>query len=146
METTMRTVLWMLVLLILPGTGTHTAAALAIDGGYAVVVSKATDSDTTWKPVVDALVVKYQAKRADVRPGDRRVAWPGFAASPRGTSASSPSRRRPRREFVARGEPADAAARRRSVHRRALGHPHRLRCRVRPADRPAQGAAGRSAA
>ena len=34
---------------------------MAIDGGYAVVVSKATDSDTTWKPVVDALVVKYQA-------------------------------------------------------------------------------------
>ena len=61
METTMRTVLWMLVLLILPGTGTRSAAALAIDGGYAVVVSKTTDSDTTWKPVVDALVVKYQA-------------------------------------------------------------------------------------
>src|SRR4051794_34456343 len=31
----------------------------AVDGGYAVVVSKATAADPGWKPVVDALVAKY---------------------------------------------------------------------------------------
>src|SRR4051794_5924255 len=41
--------------------GVH-AAASALDGSYAVVVSKQTYADPKWKPVADALVAKHGGK------------------------------------------------------------------------------------
>ena len=89
----MRTVLWLVWLTALAVVVIGPAEAVAIDGGYAVVVSKATGDDPQWKPVVDALLDKHQAKMLTYqRSVDESLA--GFAASSRGTSASSPSQRR----------------------------------------------------
>jgi hypothetical protein len=43
------------------GNRSHAADGGAAQGGYAVVVSKATQADADWQPVVDALVAKHAA-------------------------------------------------------------------------------------
>ena len=57
-----RRVLWLVWLTVLVGAVIRPAEAVAVDGGYAVVVSKATGDDPQWKPVVGALLDKHQAK------------------------------------------------------------------------------------
>jgi hypothetical protein len=54
--------LWLVWLTVLVGAVAGPADAVAIDGGYAVVVSKATGDDPQWKPVVGALLDKHRAK------------------------------------------------------------------------------------
>jgi hypothetical protein len=56
----MRTTLCVSV--FLTAMGLAPAHAAAVNGGYCVVVSKTTGDDPQWKPVVEALVAKHQAK------------------------------------------------------------------------------------
>jgi hypothetical protein len=94
-------------------------------GGYAVVVSRETLNRPDWKKVVDALVAKH---------GGRVVAYDMLDDAKAGLAEPMPryacfvaTPAEATREFVAGVH--KLTARRRPVHRRDLGHPHRLRRR-----------------
>ena len=111
------------------------------EGGYCIVVSKSTHDDPQWKPVVDALVAKHQGtvitfqkavedSLAGLQKGLPRYVC--FVAKPsRGDTG-----------IRHRSESAHAAHERCPVYGCRVGHSDRLRCGLRGADCPAQGAAG----
>jgi zinc protease len=76
----MRNHIPLLLALCLPAFSSLATDAAPLDGGYAVVVSKATAADDAWKKAVDALVQKRAAKIIEYD-GDVNSALPALKAT-----------------------------------------------------------------